>query len=171
MALDCDHGSEFLNHHRLTYLHGRQQPVAFTHSQPYHSDDNAHVEQKNWRWPRQLLGHSRLEVETLGAPICALSQEAWGPLMNFFLPGLKLKTKWREKSVWKKRYEPARTGYQRLMDPGVVGRRARRELRERYESLDPFVLQAEVERRLKPILAEAEEVPAALRAVALRGEG
>jgi len=31
-------------------------------------------------------------------------------------------------------------------------------LRERYESLDPFVLKAEVERRLKPILAEAVEI-------------
>jgi len=31
-------------------------------------------------------------------------------------------------------------------------------LRERYESLDPFVLKAEVERRLKPILAGAAEV-------------
>ena len=60
-----------------------------------------------------------------------------------------------EQSAWKKRYEPARTAYQRLMDAGVLGRRARRELRERYESLDPFVLKADVERRLHPILAGA----------------
>ena len=157
LGFDCDNGSEFLNHHLLGYLHGRKKPVAFTRSRPYHSDDNAHVEQKNWMWPRQLLGYDRLEVAALVAPICALYQEAWGPLMNFFLPGLKLKTKWREKSAWKKRYEPARTAYQRLMDPGVLGRRARRELRERYESLDPFVLKAEVERRLKPILAAPAE--------------
>jgi hypothetical protein len=78
--------------------------------------------------------------------------------MNFFLPGLKLQTKWREKSAWKKRYELARTAYQRLLDPGVLGRRARRELRERYESLDPFGLKAEVERRLQPILAGATKV-------------
>ena len=79
--------------------------------------------------------------------------------MNFFLPGLKLKEKWREKSQWKKRYEPARTAYQRLRDAGVlVGRQARRELRDRYESLDPFALQAELERRLKPILAGAAQI-------------
>jgi hypothetical protein len=65
---------------------------------------------------------------------------------------------WREKSAWKKRYEPARTAYQRLMDPGVLGRRLRRELRERYESLDPFLLKADVERRLKPIMAEVAEI-------------
>ena len=41
------------------------------------------------------------------------------------------------------------------MDAGVRGRRARRELRERYESLDPFALKQELERGLQPILASA----------------
>ena len=44
------------------------------------------------------------------------------------------------------------------MAAGVLGRRARRELRERYKSLDPFVLKREVERQLKPILTGAAEV-------------
>ena len=48
-------------------------------------------------WPRQLLGYDRLERAELVEPIGALYQEVWGPLMNFFLPGLKLKEKWREK--------------------------------------------------------------------------
>ena len=145
----------FLNHHLLGYLHERKKPVAFTRSRPYHSDDNAHVEQKNWMWPRQLLGYGRLEREEWVEPVSALYRDVWGPLMNFFLPGLKLKEKWREKSAWKKRYEPARTAYQRLMEEGVLGRRGRRELRERYESLDPFALKRELERGLRPILATA----------------
>ena len=155
LGFDCDNGSEFLNHHLLGYLHQRKKPVAFTRSRPYHSDDNAHVEQKNWMWPRQLLGYGRLEREEWVEPVSALYRDVWGPLMNFFLPGLKLKEKWREKSAWKKRYEPARTAYQRLMDAGVLGRRQRRELRERYESLDPFTLKQELEQGLKPILANA----------------
>lgn len=154
-GFDCDNGSEFLNHHLLAYLEQRPQPVAFTRSRPYHSDDNAHVEQKNWMWPRQLLGYGRLEQEELVEPVSQLYEKIWGPLMNFFLPSLKLKEKWREKSAWKKRYEPARTAYQRLMDPGVLNRQGRRQLRERYESLDPFALKAELERGLKPILASA----------------
>ena len=44
------------------------------------------------------------------------------------------------------------------MGAGVLGRRARRELRERYESLDPFVLKTDVERRLKPILNGVAEM-------------
>ena len=71
-----------------------------TRSRPYHSDDNAHVEQKNWTWPRQLLGYGRLESETLLCPINALYTEAWGPLHNFFLPSMKLVAKWREGSRW-----------------------------------------------------------------------
>jgi hypothetical protein len=153
LGFDCDNGSEFLNRHLLSYLHGRPKPVAFTRSRPYHSDDNAHVEQKNWMWPRQLLGYGRLEREELVEPVSRLYQEVWGPLMNFFLPSLKLKEKWREKSAWKRRYEPARTAYQRLMDPGVLDRQGRRALRERYESLDPFALKGELERGLRPILA------------------
>ena len=65
LGFDCDNGGEFLNHHLLAYLHGRKKPVAFTRSRPCHSDDNAHVEQKNWMWPRQLLGYGRLERATL----------------------------------------------------------------------------------------------------------
>jgi len=156
LGFDCDNGSEFLNHHLLRYLDERRRPVAFTRSRPYHKDDNAHVEQKNWMWPRQLLGYGRLERPEWLEPINRLYQEVWGPLMNFFLPGLKLKTKWRERSAWKKRYEPARTAYQRLMEPGVLGRQARRELRDRYESLDPFRLKAQLEAGLRPILRAAE---------------
>ena len=159
LGFDCDNGGEFLNYHLLAYLQERGRPVAFTRSRPYHKDDNAHVEQKNWMWPRQLLGYDRLGRAELVEPINALYREAWGPLMNFFLPGLKLKAKWRERSAWKKRYEPARTAYERLLVTGMLGRKARRELRERYEGLDPFVLKADVERRLKPILLAAEIAP------------
>ena len=158
LGFDCDNGSEFLNHHLLRYLHERKRPVDFTRSRPYHKDDNAHVEQKNWMWPRQLLGYERLETEAWVEPLNELYRQAWGPLMNFFLPGQKLERKWRERSAWKRRHGPAQTAYQRLMAEGVLGRRARQELRDRYESLDPFVLKAEVERRLKPILAGAAGV-------------
>ena len=39
--------------------------MAGTRSRPYHSDDNAHVEHKNWMWPRQLLGYGGLKPEEL----------------------------------------------------------------------------------------------------------
>ena len=152
LGFDCDNGSEFLNHHLWGYLAQRRAPVEFTRSRPYHKDDNAHVEQKNWMWPRQLLGYTRLEDAALVVRICTVYKEAWGPLHNFFLPCLKLKRKWREGSHWRKRYELPRTAYDRLCRPGVLGLKQRRELRERYDTLDPFLLKDELERQLKQIL-------------------
>jgi len=159
LGFDSDNGSEFLNHHLRDHFALRAKPVGFTRTRPYHKNDNAHIEQKNWMWPRQLLGYGRLERAELVGPINELYQVAWGPLMNFFLPSLKLKDKWRERSHWCKRYEAAQTAYQRLVGCPQLPRRQRQELRDRFESLDPFKLKQEVERRLKPILAAAEASP------------
>lgn len=155
LGFDCDNGSEFLNWHLVRHFQARRRPVGFTRSRPYHKDDQAHVEQKNWMWPRALLGYGRLERAELVAPISALYREVWGPLQNFFLPGMKLLRKWREGSQWRKRHGRAQTAHQRLQELPGLGRAQRRELRDRYESPDPFELKAELERRLKPILAAA----------------
>ena len=152
LGFDCDNGSEFLNHHLWGYLAKRCSPVEFTRSRPYHKDDNAHVEQKNWMWPRKLLGYTRLEDSALVAGICAVYKEVWGPLHNFFLPCLKLEEKWREGSHWRKRYELPRTAFERLCRPGILHLKDRRQLHERYDSLDPFLLKDELDRRLKQIL-------------------
>lgn len=152
LGFDCDNGGEFLNHHLRTYLVERKLPVDFTRSRPYHSDDNAHVEQKNWAWPRQLLGYSRLEDPELVAPIYAIYKEVWGPLQNFFLPCLKLKQRWREGSHWRKLYHKPETAYQRLRDSGILVPKQRRRLRDLYASLDPFELKDDLEKRLKKVL-------------------
>ena len=152
LGFDCDNGSEFLNYHLWGYLAQRGTPVEFTRSRPHHKDDNAHVEQKNWMWPRQLLGYTRLEDAALVEGICGIYKEVWGPLHNFFLPCLKLKEKWREGSHWRKRYETPRTAYERLCRPGILNLKQRGLLRDRYHSLDPFTLKGELERRLQQIL-------------------
>jgi hypothetical protein len=152
LGFDSDNGGEFLNHHLWSYMRDRKEAVDFTRSRPYHSDDNAHVEQKNWTWARQLLGYGRLENPEMVGAISALYREVWAPWQNFFLPCLKLEQKWREGSHWRKRYEPARTAYQRLCAPGMLTPKQTRPLRERYESLDPFDLKDELEKQLKRIL-------------------
>ena len=151
LGFDSDNGGEFLNHHLWSYMRERQDAVEFTRSRPYHSDDNAHVEQKNWTWARQLLGYGRLEDPALVALISALYREVWAPWQNFFLPCFKLQSKWREGSHWRKRYELPKTAYQRLCAPGMLDLKARRALRDRYESLDPFALKDELETKLEPV--------------------
>ncbi len=152
LGFDSDNGGEFLNHHLWTYMRERKAPVEFTRSRPYHSDDNAHVEQKNWTWARQLFGYDRFEDPELVAPMSALYRDVWAPLQNFFLPCLKLKRKWRERSKWRRRYELPKTAYERLCVPGILPLRERRQLRERHASLDPFALKDDLEEKLKHIL-------------------
>src|SRR5689334_9020812 len=79
-------------------------------------------------------------------------KEVWGPLHNIFLPCTKLKRKWREGNRWRKRYELPQTACNRLCRPGILALKQRRQLRERYETLDPFSLKDELERQLKQIL-------------------
>ena len=100
----------------------------------------------------QLLGYSRLEDVALVVRICQVYKELWGPLHNFFLPCLKLQAKWREGGHWRKRYEMPRTAYDGLCRPGMLDLKQRRQLRERYESLDPFLLKDDLEKQLKQIL-------------------
>jgi len=94
-GFDFDNGSEWLNWHLLRFL---QQPrlgvgVRVSRSRPYHADDNAHVEQKNWMWPRQLLGYGRLGAPHVVPLINAVYLEVWEPRHNFFLPSMKLRAK------------------------------------------------------------------------------
>jgi hypothetical protein len=152
LGFDFDNGSEWLNWTLIHYLQVRAKPIRLTRSRPYHQDDHAHVEQKNWMWPRQLLGYGRLEEAGLVEPINALYREAWGPLHNFFLSSMKLKQKWRVGSRWGRRYDNPQTAYQRLLASGQLHRSQAARLRDWYESLDPFKLAQETERRLKAIL-------------------
>jgi hypothetical protein len=154
-GFDFDNGGEWLNWHLLRHLQARRQPIHITRSRPYHKDDNAHVEQKNWMWPRHLLGYGRLGQERVVTPINALYKEVWGPLHNFFLPSMKLQDKWREGSRWVRRHDPPQTAYQRLLTSRQITRRHRQRLREYYESLDPFTLAQQLEQQLQPILRSA----------------
>ena len=129
-----------------------------TRSRPFHSDDNAHVEQKNWMWPRQLLGYGRLEDPQLIDPINEVYRNVWGPLQNFFLPSMKLVEKQRVGSRWRRKHDKPQTAYQRLLKMEALSAKKKRELQGQYESLDPFELHDRLEKSLRPILAKALEV-------------
>jgi hypothetical protein len=152
LGMDFDNGGEWLNWHLVRYLQERIAPIKLTRSRPYHSDDNAHVEQKNWMWPRQLLGYGRLENPQAVAPINQLFKESWGPLHNFFLPSTKLISKERVGSQITRTHDRPQTAYQRVMATGQLNSKEKKHLREQMNELDPFELAKKIEKQLKPIL-------------------
>ncbi len=57
LGVDSDNGSEFINHHLLTWC--EQRKITFTRSRPGNSNDGCHVEQKNWAIVRTVVGYHR----------------------------------------------------------------------------------------------------------------
>ena len=151
LGFDCDNGSEFLNHHLWRYFARRKEPVQFTRSRPYHKNDNAHVEQKNWTHVRCLLGYERLENPQLLGSINALYRDTWAPFHNHFCPSMKLTEKRREGARQIKRYDAPKTPYQRLLESDVLDEQKRAALEQQHAALNPFALKRQIEQGLKEI--------------------
>jgi hypothetical protein len=150
-GFDCDNGSEFLNHHLLRYFTDHKQKIKFTRSRPYKKNDNAHVEQKNWSHVRQLLGYDRLENQELVQPINNLYSNQWSLYQNHFCPTMKLLEKKRINSKYRKKYEPPKTPYQRLIESTHITPEEKNKLRHCHQNLNPFILKKRIEQKLKEI--------------------
>jgi hypothetical protein len=152
LGFDCDNGSEFLNHHLVSYFTDRPKaPVQFTRSRPYRKNDNAFVEQKNWTHVRQLLGYDRFDNPDLVPVINDLYVNEWSLFTNYFCPTLKLKEKQRINSRYSKKYEAPQTPYQRILDSVDVSNEAKGTLVAVYNSLNPFKLKRKIDDKLKSI--------------------
>lgn len=153
LGWDSDNGGEFLNYHLLRYFQQRNEPIQFTRSRPYHSGDNAHVEQKNWTHVRQLFGYYRLDNPQMVSLMNDLYQNECSLLHNYFYPAMKLLDKKRIQSKIKKEYETPKTPYQRLLDCEHVSTEQKEALKRTFASLDPFKLKISMEQKLKKIFA------------------
>lgn len=110
-GIHSDNGSEFINNHLLRWCTARQ--ITFTRGRANHSNDNAHVEQKNWSWIRRCVGYFRYDTAT---EIDLLNQ-IWAleaTVMNLFKPQQKLISKTRTGAKVAKRYDTATTPLARL---------------------------------------------------------
>lgn len=112
LGIHSDNGSEFINHHLARWAEAMQ--ITFTRGRPHHSNDNAHVEQKNYSIVRRAAGYFRYdsarELELLNRLWAAQTQ-----LMNLFAPQHKLVSKTRVGAKVTKRYDTATTPAQRLL--------------------------------------------------------
>src|SRR3972149_6795610 len=116
-GIDSDNGSEFINNHLLTFC--QQRPVGcaiqFTRSRPYKKDDNAHIEQKNWTHVRKLLGWDRYDTAQALEATNRLYEEL-RIFQNLFQPSMKLQCKIRKGSRLIRRYDTARTPFERVVE-------------------------------------------------------
>lgn len=150
-GFDCDNGSEFLNWHLLRYFQGHKQAVLFTRSRPYHSNDNAHVEQKNWSCVRQLFGYDRLEIPELVAKMNDLYANEFSLITNYFCPTMKLVSKKRIGAKVIKQHARPETPAQRLLNHPSLTDEQKQSLITVQESLNPFSLRDTIQEKLQAI--------------------
>ncbi|MBX9694553.1 MAG: site-specific integrase [Cyanobacteria bacterium] len=94
---------------------------------------------------RQLIGYDRYE----GIESWQLLSQLYGIArlyINFFQPCLKLTSKWRDGARVHKRYDKAKTPYQRILISSSVSEEAKERLRKIFPNLDPILLLQEMER-------------------------
>ena len=86
-GLHTDNGNEFLNDQLTRFC--REQGLSFTRSRPYRKNNNAHAEQKNRQYVREIVGYERYDtpqaVSWLNRIYACLD-----PYANLFLPMRKV---------------------------------------------------------------------------------
>jgi hypothetical protein len=142
LGIDSDNGSEFINDHLLKWCTAQQ--ITFTRSRPANKNDGCHVEQKNWDIARRTVGYWRYDTP---GEIAVLNQiwPALSPLTNLFTPQQKLLTKTRVGAKVTKRYDTARTPYQRLLEhPDTLDEHDVDRLAAQFQTINPAAARRDI---------------------------
>lgn len=150
LGFGSDNGSEFMNYALDEFLvAGRVREISFTRSRPYKKNDQCYVEQKNNTHVRQLFGYDRLDDRMMVDLMNDIYRSYWNPLLNFFVPTIKLVNKVRVGAKIKKTYDKPKTPYFRLMESINLTDHQKVELEQRYKKLNPFELKVGLEKKMK----------------------
>lgn len=146
LEIHSDNGSEFINNHLYRYT--QIEKLGFSRSRPYKKNDNCFVEQKNWTHVKRQVGYLRYDTKKELKTLNELYQNELRFYKNFFQPVMKLISKERVGGKIKRRYDKARTPYQRVMESKQVPAKAKQELTKIYESLNPAELKRAIDKKL-----------------------
>lgn len=162
-GIDSDNGAEFINHQLYRYC--VQQGITFTRARKYRKNDNCYVEQKNYSVVRKYVGYFRFDREEE----LKILKELYGYLrlyINFFQPVMKQISKERQGSKVTKRYDRAKTPYQRILEHPKISEVSKEKLRQQYDKLNPAEIQRQIiklqEKLLEKVLLK-EEVRKSMR--------
>jgi hypothetical protein len=136
-----DNGSEFINESVAKWCH--DEHVNFTRSRSHKKNDNCFVEQKNDKCVREYIGYDRMTTtgELASLTSVYLSLE---PLLNFFMPSMKLLSKVKTGSKEIKKYDAPLSPYQRLLHSGQLLPEVKAKLTGLYCLYNPVLLQHDV---------------------------
>jgi hypothetical protein len=156
LELHSDNGGEFIN--SAAEICCKNEHIPFTRS--HKKNDNCFVEQKNGAVVRQYVGCDRLSGFEKQAFLAAVYRPQV-PLLNFFMPSQKLKSKTRVGSKETRVYDEPRNPFQRLMDKEIPPREYQDALDRQCALYNPVELQQNVNKailRLRQRLAQTNRI-------------
>ena len=136
-GIDPDSGSEFINWHLKGWCDDRN--VDMTRTRPYMKNDHARIEQKNYANVRNVVGYTRyddLRHVILLNELYAILED----YINFFIPSMVCLRKERIGSRRIRRYDTAKTAYQRVLEHPGISLDVKQRLEEKYATLNPVIL-------------------------------
>ena len=148
LGIDSDNDSVFINGTVNRYC--GQHHITFTRSRPWKKNDQAWVEQKNGAIVRGTIGYRRYTSPAAAALLESIHTDLHA-YVNFFQPVQKLLEKRRDGAKIYKRYDPARTPYQRTMTDTSVTALRKARLQQAYRQLNPAQLRRQIDEKLKQL--------------------
>ena len=153
-----DNGSEFINNYTEAWC--TNNGIPFTRSRSNKKNDNCFVEQKNGAVVREYIGYDRLEGIEEQALLADIYQPL-APLLNFFMPTQKLKSKTRVGSKEIKVYDEPKSPFQRLIESPHTPVKTKDALITQIALYNPVELQHDVNKailRLRQRLAQSNRI-------------
>lgn len=149
-ALYFDNGIEYVNHLLFEEFSksARGTEISVARGRAGKKNDQCHVEQKNNTYIRQILGYERIESQVIVDLVNDLYENEWSNLHNHFLCQLKLKAKDRIGNKTHRKYDTAKTPYQRLLESEHLPEADKEKLRKEHARLNPIQLHSQVQKKL-----------------------
>lgn len=165
--LHPDNGPEFLNHHLVRFWGEQIVGLQLSRSRPYHKNDNRIVEQKNDTLVRAYFGHGRLDTQAQCQAMNAIYDQMW-LYYNLYQPVMHLVAKEAREGKIRRRWDEAKTPYQRVLASGVLVKERADRLRILYLGTNPRQLRRRIYQAIEELWEEGtlKAEPALAAAVA-----
>jgi hypothetical protein len=144
-ALYSDCGTEFINENMInTFQRRLEKAIELYRSRPYKKNDNAHVEQKNNVFVRELFGYTRVESALVIERMNAIYKNIWQPLNNLYLPQTQTIEKQRVGAKIKRTMSKPITPFERVIESQQICEGVKGKLMEEKMNISPWTLKDEL---------------------------
>lgn len=136
LELHPDNGAEFFNAHLVRFWKEKVVGVQLSRSRPYQKNDNRIVEQKNDTLVRQYFGDLRIDRPEQLEAMNALYEQMW-VYYNLFQPVMHLTEKSAVGDKVRRKWDKAKTPFERLKATGKLSPERQEQLQALYEQTNP----------------------------------